>query len=113
MNKIMICDSCGYEKILGDTDMPDTQCPICSSRKIRVELSDKEDEEIIGQLENNEEQKMINDIVESIGQIGNNKTWDTIERISDFKLRIKLRVLFLKLGGRIPNREQETKEKEK
>ena len=50
---------------------------------------------------NNQEQEVKN----SINMIGDYPTWEMIEAIGNAKLRIKYRMIYLKLGGKIPEKE--------
>jgi hypothetical protein len=50
---------------------------------------------------NNQEQEIKN----SINIIGENSTFEMIEAIADYKMRLRYRLIFLKLGGKIPERD--------
>lgn len=45
------------------------------------------------------------EVKNSINMIGDNSTWEMIEVIKDVKLRIRYRMIFIKLGGKIPEKE--------
>ena len=50
---------------------------------------------------NNQEQE----ILSSIRMIGDGSTWEMVEAIKDARLRLRYRLIFIKLGGKIPEKE--------
>jgi len=50
---------------------------------------------------NNQEQEILN----SIRMIGDGATWEMVEAIKDVRLRLRYRLIFIKLGGKIPEKE--------
>ena len=50
---------------------------------------------------NNQEQEILN----SIRMIGDGATWEMVEAIKDARLRLRYRLIFIKLGGKIPEKE--------
>jgi len=53
-------------------------------------------------INNNQEQEVRN----SMNTIGDYSTWEMIEAIANAKVRLRYRLIFLKLGGKIPEKEE-------
>jgi hypothetical protein len=127
MDKIwLICNQCGYNiDILENEISYYDECILCKGKMILDLNRGKKLEEPI-KLDNdhnaydeplgdnfpiihkdvkkelnNQEQEIIN----SIRMIGEYSTWDMIEAISDARMRARYRLIFLKQGGKIPERE--------
>jgi hypothetical protein len=47
------------------------------------------------------------EVIATINMIGNNGTWELIEMVADYKLRLKYREMFFRVGGKIPEREND------
>jgi hypothetical protein len=45
------------------------------------------------------------EILNSIRMIGDGATWEMVEAIKDVRLRLRYRLIFIKLGGKIPEKE--------
>ena len=111
MKKVLRCLNCGYEKEILDDVPLDKRCAICGSTQLRAELSDEEDDKVAGYLNeeqvSNEKEKMTKEMIQSISEVGNDKTWQSIENIGEVNLRLKLRNIFFLVGGHLPIKEKQ------
>jgi len=129
MKKWIICSECGYSKeVYSEQEIYyNENCPLCEGKMIldlstgeKTELkpigdnypdfifNKEEQEQELKRLEDNldkiygNEDKLEEEIANTINVIGNNATWKVIEEIVDPKLRAKYRRLFFGVGGQIP-----------
>lgn len=114
----LICSKCGYTKEVFGNDMYDyNECAICGgkmtaegSKQKRLDHNHKAHDELLGDnfpvlhkkldIEPTEEE-----VINTFNLIGNNAMWEVIELINDFKIRLKYRTLFFKIGGTVPEKE--------
>ena len=113
------CDNCGYKiEFICDT-MVNKQCTVCKKGYFVYEDTYKENEEIARQIAEDKDDNMtpqedMNEAVEdfimeamqkNIKELGNNGTYEFIERISTAETRIRYRKYFLLSGGQVPEKE--------
>jgi len=101
-NKILRCLNCGFEmeaEILENFD----KCPKCGSVNIRVEVDEELDSEILSNLIEDEAKGQIEQMEDNIKNLGNDRTWELIEQMTDFSIRVTLREYFFNAGGRVPS----------
>jgi hypothetical protein len=123
----VVCNECGYAKeVYSEAEIEDNDfCPLCKGRMIldlnqgkRLDNDHKAHDEVPG----DNFPKVPNDfipgtytsmaeqnIINSRNMIGDSATWQTIEGIKNFKIRLQYRGIFIKVGGKIPENNEELK----
>ncbi len=86
------CLNCGYTK---ETEEEDFQCPVCNGLM----------EEVIN-IQEAIDTYFEASIKHDIQVLGNDRVWQIIESFSSPETRLRYRKIFLKYGGKVPNREK-------
>ena len=129
MNKL-ICKNCGHIKLNIGNDIYDERCELCGYIMYPEEETLENEGQVIQQLVNEDkeddiigdnypnlprkdyytideivEMDLVESVSETIKNIGHKRTWECIERLVNAKQRGRFRMLFIKAGGKIPEKE--------
>ena len=107
----LICGNCGHEKFTLGTVDRDERCEICG-KKMQLEsdvetnnlsILESAPENKIYSIKDIIDMDLVSSIEDTIVNVGNDRTWESIEKIINAKQRLAFRQAFLKAGGTIPN----------
>jgi hypothetical protein len=120
----VVCNLCGYAKeVYNEEQIYDNDdCPLCQGKmsldlnqgQMRMDNDHKAHDEVPGDNFPKVPNDFIPDkytslseqeIINSCNMIGDSATWNLIEAIKNFKTRLQYRTIFIKVGGKIPERE--------
>lgn len=112
----LVCNQCGYSiEVLESERYAHADCSICEGIMIWQDRKTEDNRETpsgdnFPKLDQNkiyEIKELINqyEIINSIRIIGDSATWRMVEAIGDARLRLRYRMIFLKLGGKMPKQE--------
>jgi uncharacterized protein CbrC (UPF0167 family) len=111
----LVCVQCGYsKKVFSEQEVYDNQdCPLCQGLLSLDMRAGKVENEYGDNFPVIHKDLIEEHIREGVKIMGVYSTWETIEVISDVKMRIKYRNVFLKLGYKIPEKKLLIEKEEK
>ena len=117
--KTLKCEKCGYYAEVAF--LSSENCPICQAKLIieDIEEDNKLPDELEGlgdnyptfnkEVEERTEKSQVEQMEDNIKNFGNDRTWELIEQMDLFGLRVQLRNWFFLAGGLAPCKELEIK----
>lgn len=100
--KIYRCLDCGWSV---ETDEHELKCPLCHSQNVRVDIDSEVDDGVASYIEElgGDNKSQVLQMEDNLKTLGNNRTWELIEKMDIASIRVLLRSYFFQAGGKVPS----------